>query len=456
MACAAGYQNYPYCYASCTSADCNNRGVASGNRVNGCSCQCRNAWYGQYCQYCPGQYDAESDCYACAAGYYGTYPYCTNPSNSTGGNSSGGVVWGCGAYTEHVTGTWTPGSSVTASTSLKDAEMIFNTYLQQVGCGSSCTRGYLVRRVGGSSFTFDITVSSATAASALTIANCYNGIMNNGSYWPGIPPSNSQWPNDPDYFYGCQHGLFNWSYCESWCYYLYERGNYSCCSWWYNRCYSWNCTTSSISCDINFGGASGGYNVTINGTCELDPVCKKRASSKWIWGSGTPSPSITVSDTLTISSSASSTINPLTLNAPDLTAGPLSGGALWGLIGGIVVALLLCLIILVYFWKKRAEDRTGAGRGRRYTKSARTLEDLRHRADSKFVFDELLGEDELGRAAANIEEDASGSSDELDELPINASAAANLPPGQLQTGSAVVRLPPPPPVKHQEVRFDDI
>ncbi|CUE71031.1 membrane-associated protein, putative [Bodo saltans] len=454
MTCAAGFENYPYCYASCTSADCNNRGVASGNRVNGCSCQCRNAWYGSYCQYCPGQYDAQADCYACAAGYYGTYPYCTNPSNSTnGGNSTSGTVQGCGSYTEHVTGTWTPGSSVTAATSLKDAETIFNTYLQQVGCGSSCSRGYLVSRVGGNSFTFDITVSSTTAATALTIANCYNGIMNNGSYWPGIPPSDSQWPNDPDYFYGCQHGLFNWSYCESWCYYLYEHGNYSCCTWWYNRCYHYNCSTSSVSCDINFSGASGGYNVTVNGTCELDPVCKKRVS-KWVWGSGTPSPSLTISETLTLTSSATPTINPLLLSAPDLRGGPLSGGALWGLIGGIIAALLLCFLVLLYFWRKRTEDRTGAGRGRRYTKSARTLEDLRHRADSKFVFDELLGEDELGRVAANIEEDASGSSDELNEVPINASVVIPPPPSS-STRPTEVRLPPPP-VKHQAIRFDDI
>lgn len=191
----------------------------------------------------------------------------------------------------------------------------------------------------------------------------------------------------------------------------------------------------------------------MNGTCELDPVCKKRVS-KWVWGSGTPSPSLTISETLTLTSSATPTINPLLLSAPDLTGGPLSGGALWGLIGGIIAALLLCFLVLLYFWRKRTEDRTGAGRGRRYTKSARTLEDLRHRADSKFVFDELLGEDELGRVAANIEEDASGSSDELNEVPINASVVIPPPPSS-STRPTEVRLPPPP-VKHQAIRFDDI
>lgn len=377
---------------------------------------------------------------------------------------------------------------MTASTSLKDAEILFNTYLTLVGCGTSCTRGYLVRRVAGNSFSFDITVSATSSYNAYAIAQCFNSVMNNGSSWNGGTPG-STWPDDPDYYAGCRYGLFNWSYCASWCYSLYTHGNYSCCSWWYNRCYAWSCETTTISCNVSWasgGGSTGtgdtGYNVTTNGTCSKDPVCRSRMS-RWVWGSTTPSlsmstqsasPSYSVESRSRSPSSVSHTSSMpyLDLNAAELSSPPLSPAALSALLVGAVAGLICCVIlILILLKRRRSQAQRERGRSRRNTRVPKTLEDLRNRGDSQFIFQEVLDEELIQEEADVVPEHGEVElkvvvppppPPKRDAVDVHSVARTEVPPppptaAQMTGGERPsLKLPTPPPMPRKEHRFDDI
>jgi hypothetical protein len=100
--CAAGYEQYPSCYRTCTVADdCNgNADNATGHSNTGCTCACSNSWTGSSCNACPMHIDGAMACAACVAGYE-QYPSCfrsctsADDCNGRGGDVTGNNNTGC-------------------------------------------------------------------------------------------------------------------------------------------------------------------------------------------------------------------------------------------------------------------------------------------------------------------------------------------------------------------------
>ena len=99
--CAAGRVNYPRCALACdASVLCNDHGSVSGDQEIGCTCNCRNSWYGSNCSQCPVNIDVSRDCAFCVAGYTiypSCYRVCTTSLDCNGHAStvSGNVQGGC-------------------------------------------------------------------------------------------------------------------------------------------------------------------------------------------------------------------------------------------------------------------------------------------------------------------------------------------------------------------------
>jgi hypothetical protein len=166
------------------------------------------------------------------------------------------------------------------------------------------------------------------------------------------------------------------------------------------------------------------------------------------------------------------------------------------LIIGLVVAFVLLLLLAFVIWRKRkaakesylvADNDTGSGkarrksisRGRSSTQTPRTLEELRKRSNSKYVFDELLAvgmlpeaadeggdeEQEMRNVAASTEQEAQrfvvpapppprqekSINMETDEELFGDIAPVPPPPPRPATTP-----PPPPPKPRQTYLFDDI
>ena len=98
-ACNIGYAGvFPNCSLKCTNlANCSGHATLDGvvgTAVDGCSCSCRNAWYGQKCELCPANVDGGRDCGVCRTGYSG-YPNCSRNCN---------VIDDCGNHAVSVQG----------------------------------------------------------------------------------------------------------------------------------------------------------------------------------------------------------------------------------------------------------------------------------------------------------------------------------------------------------------
>jgi hypothetical protein len=94
-------------------------------------------------------------------------------------------------------------------------------------------------------------------------------------------------------------------------------------------------------------------------------------------------------------------------------------------------------------------------RKRRGTKTIRTLEDIRHRSDSNYVFDELLADsvDPINAAADVDDEDLADHSEEMSAI-----VEKEISMVASKTMIAMPQAPPPPPAHAQApyVQFDDI
>ena len=99
--CANGFQDYPQCPRSCTSAqDCSGHAISTSGAVGNCTCNCRNQWRGATCDMCDGNFNTTADCGSCQVGYDsypGCYLTCTAAANCTGHavNVTGNTLTGC-------------------------------------------------------------------------------------------------------------------------------------------------------------------------------------------------------------------------------------------------------------------------------------------------------------------------------------------------------------------------